>query len=226
MSDTKEKINIRFVELIDRGESLINDIPEFKNGRKWHSVPNPKIPIYEGWLYSSYNLIQEIVPKGSQYYDQTVRLLNAEGMSGCISTIVIQKMLGLLNSAKEEWDNELFEQIEYIFAAETFDDFLYHATKYHKANRKMESSILASAVLEDIMKKIAKKNSIEPKGKSIEPLIDELVKARVFTKVKARRIKAYAGTRNHAFHAEWNDFDLKDVGEMINGIRELIENYL
>jgi uncharacterized protein YutE (UPF0331/DUF86 family) len=61
---------------------------------------------------------------------------------------------------------------------------------------------------------------------SIEPLIDELVKAGVFTPVKAKRIKAYAGVRNHALHAEWDDFDSRDVGEMVQGIRELIDEFL
>jgi len=61
---------------------------------------------------------------------------------------------------------------------------------------------------------------------TLDPLIDELVKAGVFTPVKAKRVKAYTGVRNHADHAEWDAFDIRDVGEIINGTRELIEEFL
>ena len=61
---------------------------------------------------------------------------------------------------------------------------------------------------------------------SLEPLIDELVKQNIFTPVKAKRVKSFAGVRNHASHAEWDDFDIRDVGELINGTRELIDTFL
>ena len=48
--------------------------------------------------------------------------------------------------------------------------------------------------------------------KSLDPLIDELVKNEVITPVKAKRIKGFAAVRNHALHAEWEEFDIKDVG--------------
>ncbi|GAI58184.1 unnamed protein product [marine sediment metagenome] len=135
-------------------------------------------------------------------------------------------MLGLLISAQTDWSEGMLREIEYVIAAETFDDFLDHATSYHRAGKKIEASVLASAVLEDTIKKIAVKNSIETKGKSLDPLIDDLKAAGVFTPVKAKRGKAYAGIRNKADHAEWDEFDIKDVGKMIEGIRELIEEFL
>jgi uncharacterized protein YutE (UPF0331/DUF86 family) len=135
-------------------------------------------------------------------------------------------MLGLLKGTKEEWDHGLLGRMEYIVAGATFDDFLDYADEYHKGNKKMESSVLASAVLEDTVKKIAQKNGLITEGKTLDPLIDELVKANVFTPVKAKRVRSFAGVRNHALHAEWDKFDNSDVGAMIKGIRELIEESL
>jgi uncharacterized protein YutE (UPF0331/DUF86 family) len=132
----------------------------------------------------------------------------------------------LLNSAYDEWQYGLLKDIQYIVAAETFDDFLDHAASYHKSNKVIESSVLASSVLEDTIKKIANRNGLQGEGKSLEPLIDELARENVFTAVKAKRVKSYAGVRNHALHAEWDKIDIRDVGEMIRGIRELVENYL
>ena len=85
---------------------------------------------------------------------------------------------------------------------------------------------MARAVLEDTVKRIARKNDIESKGKSLEPLINEIIKAGIFTPVKGKRIKGFSGVRNRALHAEWDDFDIKDVGELISGVRELLDTYL
>jgi hypothetical protein len=52
------------------------------------------------------------------------------------------------------------------------------------------------------------------------------VQAGVLTQVKAKRVRSFAGVRNHALHAEWDKFDISDVGAMIKGIRELIEEFL
>jgi uncharacterized protein YutE (UPF0331/DUF86 family) len=120
----------------------------------------------------------------------------------------------------------MLAKIEYIIAAATFDEFLDHAKEYHGANKKMEASVLASAVLEDTVKKIAAKNSIVSAGTTLDPLIDEFVKNGVFTPVKAKRVKAFIAVRNKAFHAEWDQFDIKDVGKLIEGTKELVEDFL
>jgi uncharacterized protein YutE (UPF0331/DUF86 family) len=149
-----------------------------------------------------------------------------ENMRNGIPAQVVTKLLGLLTSAQLEWSSGLLREIDYIIAAETFDDFLDHAVVYHKANKKIEAAVLGSAVFEDTVKKLAVKNGIETKEKTLDPLIDELASEGILTPVKAKRLKAYAGVRNKALHAEWDSFDIKDVGEMISGVRELIEQYL
>ncbi|MCH8027331.1 MAG: hypothetical protein IID63_04330 [candidate division Zixibacteria bacterium] len=135
-------------------------------------------------------------------------------------------MAGILDSLEQEWEWGFLGHMEYVYVAETFDQFLDIAQDYHKANKKIESAVLASAVLEDTIKKICKKNKIDVKSKTLDPLVDELVKRNVVTTVKAKRIKSHTAIRNHALHADWDEFDIEDVGSMIKGIRELIDQKL
>lgn len=179
----------------------------------------------EAWISSVSNLIRTVSDHKSHYVEECNKILNHEDMEIGIPCIVIRKLHGLLTSASVEWGYGLLRKIEYIVSAATFDDFLDHAAMYHKGNKKTEASVLASAVLEDSIKKIASKHEIESRGKSLEELIDQLVKDDVLTLVKAKRIKSYASVRNHALHAEWDEFDIKDVGELIKGTRDLLENY-
>ncbi|MBW7475679.1 hypothetical protein K0T92_13075 [Paenibacillus oenotherae] len=217
----KEVIEQRFNDLIEEGKNLAVKIDGKEN-----LIPRGSIHSFQAWLASCCNLIQMLAPQGSFHYRESNNLMEHEFMKNGIHVIVYSKMMGLFASTYIEWSKGTLGQIEYIVAAETFDDFLDHSSNYHKANKKVEASILASSVLEDTVKKIATKNNLPVKGISLEPLIESLVVVGVFNQVKGKRIKAYAGTRNKALHAEWEEFDIKDVGEMIKGIRELIEGYL
>ena len=217
----KDKIQKRFVELLNEGEELNRRVPK---SHCWV----PDIAIYQSWFGSVANLLSLVSTPESYFYKEYNNLIRSAALESTrgLPVPIFQKMIGLLKAAKNEWDFGLLRKIEYIFIAETFDDFLDHASLYHKGNKKNESSVLASAVLEDVIKKIATKNDIEAGGRSLEPLIEELGKINIFTTVKAKRIKGYASVRNSALHAEWDKFEIRDVGEMISGIRDLIENFL
>lgn len=217
----KELIEKRFKELTTQGAVLSRMTNE-----ETFWINDSHIALFQTWLSSSTNLIQMISPKQSYHYNECNKIMQHEQLNQGIPILVFQRMFGLISSAYEEWSKGILKDIHYIVAAETFDDFLDHATEYHKANKKNEAAILASSVLEDTIKKIAIKNNITTKGVSLEPLIESLISSDIFTVVKGKRIKAYAGIRNKAMHAEFDEFDIRDVGEMIKGIRELIENYL
>ena len=131
----------------------------------------------------------------------------------------------MTGSAVYDWREGLLRRIEYIFAAETFDDFLDHADKYHKANKKAEAAVLVSAVLEDTVKKIARRNNVNP-SRTLDPIINDLIAANVFTEPEGKRVRAFADLRNKADHAEWDGFDIKDVGKTIEGVRDLIGHHL
>jgi uncharacterized protein YutE (UPF0331/DUF86 family) len=119
----------------------------------------------------------------------------------------------------------LLTEVAYQIYAETFDDFLDQAERMHKGGSLEGSSVLAAAVLEDTMKKIAGKNNVQP-APGLEETINALVAAGVFTGVFAKRVKAWAGVRTAALHARWDELDLKAVGDLIRGTRELISDYL
>ena len=234
----KEDIISRFDTLINRGQELIGTLGpaltsisgdgdrSYDHDSYEYWIPQRSIPEFRSWLTSSSNLIHFVVPSENHLAKECDRIMSDKELMQGIPSSVLVIMLGLLKGTKNEWDHGFLGHIEYIIAGATFDDFLDYAENYYKGNKKTESSILASAVLEDTVKKIAQKNGLTTSGKTLDPLIDELVKANVFTPVKCKRVKAYTGVRNHALHAEWDKFDISDVGQLIEGTRELIENYL
>lgn len=221
-----EQITQRFVELVLEGRTLIQQLPYDGDDGDSYWVSSHILPRCQQWISSVTNLINIVTNSSSTYPKECERLLAHDDMRIGIPIPVVKKLLGVIESANNEWEKGLLRNIEYLIAAATFDEFLDHAAVYHKGNKKMESAVLSSSVLEDTVKKICQKNSITTAGKSLEELIDALVAANVLTMVKGKRVKSYSGVRNHALHAEWDEFDISDVGNLIKGLRELIEDYL
>ena len=234
----KEDITNRFNMLIEKGTQLLETLgPGFAGGDMYgnikydqnsyeHWVSGKKIPEFKSWLTSASNFIHFVVLPESPLAKECNRIMADKNLGGGVTSNAMVLMLGLLTGAKDEWDHGFLGKIEYIVAGATFDDFLDHAAEYHRGNKKIEAAVLSCAVLEDTVNKIAQKNGIQTSGKTLDPLIDALVKANVFTLVKGKRVKAYAGVRNKALHAEWDKFEISDVGALIDGTRELLENYL
>jgi hypothetical protein len=216
----------RLNELLDEGGRIIAGVPRDSDGFPYYWVEDEHIPKCQSWISSTVNLIRLVDRAGGAFSAECDRLLRDKEYGTSIPSRLIRKLHGVLSATRDEWQRGLLRRISYIVVAEAFDDFLDHASYYHKGNKKLEASVLASAVLEDTVKKIARKHETEAKGMSLEPLVDELTKQDVFTPVKAKRVRGFAGVRNHALHAEWEEFDIRDVGELINGTRELIETFL
>lgn len=212
----------RCKELIQRGKTLSSRAKRLRDSSRYYFT-SESTPELQAWVASVANLFRIIATPDTYFCQECERILQDGGMRKGVPYHVVQKLLGLLDSVLEEIQNGLLRKAEYIFVASTFDDFLDHAEEYHKAGKKIESAILVSAVFEDSVRKLITKSGLKETGIALDTLIDALVKANVITAVKAKRIKGYSAVRNKALHAQWDDFDIRDVGEMLKGTREILE---
>lgn len=215
----QEQVLKRIDELLNQGNTILGS---YRGDDYWIK----EISQAQAWMTSAANAILQIAPPKSFYHAEMDRLATHENLKGGIPLTVFEKVLGVLRSVRDEANSGLLAKLEYQVFATAFDDFLDHASSFHKSGKAKEAAVLVSSVLEDTVKRIAQKNGVAAGGASLEPLIDQLVHAEVFTTVKAKRIKSYAGVRNSALHAEWDKLDLKDIGQAIEGVRELLDDYL
>ena len=217
-----QDLHDRCVELIARGQALAGEI-RIHDGRPNHWFPAEDVPSLQAWIASAANLVRLIAMPDTYFLQEAARIVEDKQLSGGVPYHSVQKLLGLLQSLAEEVKHGLMRKAEYFFVASTFDDFLEHASEFHGSGKKIESSVLASTVFEDAVRRLATKMAVPQAGRPLDSIIDDLAKCGAVTAVKAKRWKSYAGVRNSALHAQWSDFDIRDVGEMIKGTREIIE---
>ena len=225
---TKDTIDARFAALEQQGNELVRGIGrhQFGDGSDDYYAPQSRTQEYAGWLSAVANLLNVVATQESHYALQVEDLLDHPDMKHGVVTHVVKQVHGVLSAARQDWHDGLLRRIEFMVAASTFDDFLDQAELYLQGKKKVEAAVLAAAVLEDALKKVAVKSGVQAANRTLDPIIDDLVKAGTLTPVKAKRWKSFAGIRNKALHAEWDAFDLDDVTALIAGLREMLADYL
>lgn len=218
----KPDFETRCAHLLARGKAFASRIDNTEYGQEYwfnsHDVPDG-----HAWIASVANFFALTAVPGTYFSEEVRRIVEQGELKGGVPYHAVQKLIGLLDSISDEMQHGLLRKAEYIFVASTFDDFLDHAFDFHRAGKKTESSVLCSAVFEDAVRKLADKLSVTQAKKPLDSVIDELVKQGTITAVKSRRWKSYAAVRNKALHAQWDEFDIRDVAEMLTGTREIVD---
>ncbi len=218
--------------VVNRIKVLIEQgMPLSPVGKKGYALLYEEEQAIAGWLTSAIHAVELIVGSSLNAYTKqcisvSVRYdhshhagVDREGTkSECVGA-----MVSVLENLLADVEAGLISSLEDRIRAETFDDFLDHAVQYHKAGRK-ESGVIAGVVFEDTIRRIAQNNKIAVGH--LETAINDLVKKGIITATKAKRAKSAAHVRAKATHAEWDEFDLKDVNDTIIFTRELIAAHL
>ncbi len=135
-------------------------------------------------------------------------------------------MLGVLKSAKDDYENGYLFDTRTLIEAEVFDEFLEQAEELFKKGYYQPAAVIAGCVLEDGLRKLCDRNSITlPAKATIDPMNVELAKAGIHTKLVQRKIIHLADLRNKAAHGKWTEFTEKDVEDMIRDVRRFMEDY-
>ncbi len=220
----KTTITNRIKQLIKIGR------PMSPASKKGNGLAYEEVQRVTGWLTSSVHAVKLVTGPTGPYNSQCfhiqfkhdnppVPISDAEyNRCECVGM-----MVSLLESLLEDIEAGMISSIIDQVRAETFDNFLDHADKYHKEGRK-ESGVIAGVVFEDTIRQIGKNKSTT--NKSLENIINALVKSDVISGVEAKRAKACAAVRTSATHAKWDEFELPDVKATINFTRELISTHL
>jgi len=210
----KDRIN----DLIKMGDLL-------KHPEKSSFVHPDSIKDCQYWFSHIITLIQEISSLDTYFYDEAVSIIRGSKRQGGIFWQDVEMMKGFLQQLLDAVDGDLLLKIKDEITADDLYSFLDHAKHYCDACKKIEASVIVSAVFEDSIKKMATKNGIK-KIESLESSINFLKSSGIISSNEAKKYKYFAGLRNSALHAAWDEFELKDISAFIDGTETVINEYL
>ena len=134
----------------------------------------------------------------------------------------------ILKAAKEDIEGGYLKKLEDLVAADIFTDFLEMAEYLLEQGYKDPAASLIGAVLEDGLRKIAKKNSgITLKSKeNISSLNHKIADAKIYNRLVQKQVEVWNEIRDNADHAKFSEYNADSVKEMCSGVRSFLGEYL
>ncbi|WP_028226725.1 DUF4145 domain-containing protein [Paraburkholderia ferrariae] len=207
----KETFAQRFAELHDMYKSMpFKDSPY--SGRY---VPNG---FWRKWATSAQNLIKAAFGEGSPHYKNFSHLYaktnEREDEIGGLHAVFA--------SAKEDFEGGFVFDVELRVSGEVFGDFVGLARQSLTEGHKHVAAVLASAALEDALKRFAIANGLDVDGRDMQNVVNALKGAGLVSGAQKSLLDTMPKLRNAAMHAEWEKLGESEVGSILGYVEQFL----
>ena len=205
-----DKFSQRFQELQDKSETL----PFIEN----HGVMRVPSGKWENWATSVQNLIKAVFDENSPHYENFTKAFNhCHGIEH-----QVKKLQGIFRSAKEDFEGGYVFNVDLRISGEVFGDFIVLAKQSLSEGNKDVAAVLASAALEDTLKRYAHFNELNIENKNMTEVISALKSEGLVSGAQKSLLNAMPKIRNYALHAEWEKISEPDVNSMIGYVEQFL----
>lgn len=133
---------------------------------------------------------------------------------------------GFLISIKEELESDLIRNIINEASGLVLGDIVALAKNALQEGHMNVAAVLASAALEDALKRKAEEFSINVEGKTMSSVINALKSKSFFKGAQVSIVSSYIKLRNSSMHADWEKIQSADVSSLIGFLEPfLIEHF-
>lgn len=173
---------------------------------------------WEGCANSALNLLKAVYGESSPYYQNFAdKYKKSEGYE---SEWLALKSIFL--SAKENFEGGYVFNVDLRVSGEVFGDFIVLAKQSLAEGHKNVAAVLASAALEDALKRYAANQGIDIKNKSMQEVVNALKSSGYVVGAQKSLLDAMPRIRNMAMHAEWDKLSEPDVNSIIGFVESFL----
>ena len=133
-----------------------------------------------------------------------------------------QLLKGTLLNIREELAAGLIRSISAEAAGEVIGDLIALSRTQLKAGYKDVAAVLATAALEDSLKRKAGELGINVQGRTLDSIINALKAKSFFKGPQAPIVASYVKLRNAAMHADWNQITEADVSSLLGFLEPFV----
>lgn len=219
MNSATEKLIERVSQLLTKGQSVAST--RFNDSSEHVIAPDEvKSPLFHEWKNNSQNFVLMVCGENSPYYKNFIEGVKISRPSD------VDRGIGILTALKEDLELGYLTRVRDLVSAEIFTDFIEMAQHLLNNSYKDSAASLVGAVLENGLRQIAQKHSVEIKsGDDIGSLNTKLADKEVYSRLLQKQIQAWKAVRDSADHGKFGDYKMEDVKAMLEGVqRFLAEN--
>ena len=174
--------------------------------------------IWLGWATSAASLIKVVFGEESPYYTNFANeIKKSRGYDTTIKTLQ-----EIFLSAKEAFEGGYVFNVELTISGEIFGDFVVLAKQSLAEGHKDVAAVLASAALEDALKRYAKVNGLNVDGATMAKVISAIKSKGLVSGARKSMLDSMIRIRNHTMHAEWEKVNEPEVNSIIGYVEQFL----
>lgn len=219
MNSVTQKFIERAEQLLTKAQSVAST--RFNDSSENVIAPDEvNSPLFHEWRNNSQNFILLVCGENSPYYKNFVEGVKSSRPSD------VDHGTGILKALKEDLELGYLTRVRDLVSAEIFTDFIEMAQHLLDNNYKDSAASLIGAVLENGLRQIAQKHTIDVKsGDDIGSLNTKLADKEIYNRLLQKQVQAWKAIRDSADHGKFEDYKTEDVKAMLEGVqRFLTEN--
>jgi hypothetical protein len=217
-----ERISSRLQELIEEGNAVAALERQSPGDPSSYIHDRDKVRL-QAWLSNVLNIIEATFGASSPQY-RHLRELMPNGPYHVSHAYEVFPIVGLLSGAQGDLKAGFLRDQEQLIAADVFVSVLEQAVELNRLGYKDPSAVLMRVVLEDALRRLAKKNGINSDQKA-SALNDELKKASVYPQPQWRLVQAWLDIGNSAAHGKFEQYGTEGVSAAIHGVEQFLITY-
>ena len=184
---------------------------------------SPRGPYYDRsdwlpWAISCKVLIGNVFGEFSPFYI----VFDEEMQEYSDSKERVRLLENIFINAYEAFEGGYATNTEISVSGEVFGDFVALAKEALERGQKDVAAVLASAALEDSLKRYAKLNGLEVDNKSMAEVINALKSKGLLSGASRVLLEVMPSIRNHAQHARWDKIDEAAASGIINAVEQFL----
>ena len=225
----KEKLLKKIDDLITKCKELLDLAKQFDNNLSTRD-DGSGMAEFRAFKTSTLSFLAHTIGNDERYYkDFDYHVTNFKGYNLTIA-------LELLQNIRKDIDEGWLDNIKGIVSAELFSDFLEMAEHLLEEDYKDPAAVIIGSVLEENLRELCNRNKIsititDPKTGKVKPnkaetMNVDLCKTGVYNTLVQKSVTAWLDLRNNAAHGKYGEYDLAQVKNLLQSVRDFIIKYL
>jgi hypothetical protein len=177
---------------------------------------------WERWSTSALNLIKAAFGEASPHYSNLQQVYSA--FAGWRQSL--ESATGVFLAAKDDFENGFSRPIDLVVSGEVLGDFIGLARAALTEGHREVAAVLASAALEDSLKRLAIAEGLHVEDKVMQGVIAALKARGLVGGAQKSLLETLPRFRDFAMHANWTKINAEDVSGVIGFVeRFLLERF-